>query len=171
MRCEECGFDWDCDPEAVIASLRSLPRKFAAPLTRFLDGEDARDVLTARPAPTVWSAIEYAAHMPDALDFYDDRIARVLAGDLQLPGMDPDAVAIEKSYATQDPVDVHARITARAEHLADRLAALDRDAWQRAGIGVDGAVRTVLVLARRAAHEGQHHLLDIGRGLRSVRGR
>jgi hypothetical protein len=43
------------------------------------------------------------------------------------------------------------------------LRDLDDAAWGRVGIGSEGDERTVLVLARRAAHEVVHHLMDVER--------
>jgi hypothetical protein len=42
--------------------------------------------------------------------------------------------------------------------------------WDRVGLR-RGEERSVRFTARRAVHEGSHHLLDIGRGLRAVRDR
>ena len=37
--------------------------------------------MRARPDPDTWSALEYAAHLRDALRFYEDRIRRTLSED------------------------------------------------------------------------------------------
>ena len=59
-------------------------------------------------------------------------------------------------------------VAANAERLAATVDAVPDDGWERVGIR-GGEERSVLVTARRAVHEGSHHLLDIGRGLRAVR--
>jgi hypothetical protein len=59
-------------------------------------------------------------------------------------------------------------LAANAEQLAATVEAVPVDGWDRAGLR-RGEERTVLLQARRAVHEGGHHLLDIGRGLRTVR--
>ena len=74
-------------------------------------------------------------------------------------------------YNERDPEETAAAVAAAAGGLAERLAAIDADQWDRVGLGSDGDERTVLVLGRRAAHEAHHHLLDVGRVLRHVRGR
>ena len=49
-------------------------------------------MLRTRPEPTVWSALEYAAHTRDAFTFYAERIERVLNEDRpQLTPFDFDA--------------------------------------------------------------------------------
>ena len=67
-----------------------------------------------------------------------------------LPGEDGDALA------------------ANAERLAATVESVPEGGWDRVGLRRDEE-RSVLVTARRAVHEGSHHLLDIGRGLRAVR--
>jgi hypothetical protein len=54
--------------------------------------------------------------------------------------------------------------------LIARVTPLDTDQWARVAIGSDGDERTVLTLARRAAHEAHHHALDIRRVLAAVDG-
>jgi len=169
--CAECGFDWDgLAPPAIPAAIRALPARFAKPLSRFLPGEDGAALLRARPQPTVWSALEYAAHTRDAVDFYHRRIGRVLAEERpSLTAFDPDALCERRRYAEEAPADVLAGFEQVTAAAAGRLESLDPPAWERVGIGSSGDERTVLVLARRAVHEGRHHLLDIGRVLRHVR--
>ena len=169
--CAECGFDWDgLDSAALPAAIRALPGRFAKPLTRFLPGEDGAELLRARPEAAVWSALEYAAHTRDAVELYDQRIARVLTEDRpRLAPFDPDAACEERRYSEEVPGEVLAGFERVAAAAADRLEALDPRGWERVGVGSSGEDRTVLVLARRMVHEGHHHLLDIGRVLRRVR--
>ncbi|MBA3655189.1 MAG: DinB family protein [Actinobacteria bacterium] len=166
MRCEECGFDWDGEPIGI----GTFADRFAKPLTRFLKNEDANVVLRARPEPAVWSALEYVAHTRDALAFYVDRIRRVLTEDRpRMTKVDFDDLCVDRGYNSADPAQTAAELGAVERELVDQLADLTPAQWARVGIGSDGDERTVLALARRAAHEGNHHLLDVGRVLRRVR--
>lgn len=168
-RCEECGFDFDSvTPESAPASIRDFGRRYRAPLTRLLKGED-ESVLRTRPAEGVWSAIEYAGHVRDVFGLFDRRVARILAEeDPVLELIDPDALVRDGDYRALGPVAVADELARSADTFAARLEALTADQWERAGTR-DGERRTVLDLARRGVHEGSHHLLDIGRGLRAVR--
>lgn len=168
-RCEECGFDFDAvTPESAPATIRDFGRRYRAPFTRLLKGED-ESVLRARPAPDVWSAIEYAAHVRIVFDLFDRRVAQLLEeDDPVLEIIDHDALVDVGDYRRHAPAAVVDELTAAAEALATRLEALTPEQWERAGTR-DGERRTVLEVAQRGAHEGSHHLLDIGRGLRSVR--
>jgi hypothetical protein len=165
QRCAECGFDPDAHGiERLPAALRDLGRRYRPPFTRLLRGED-ESILRIRPEPEVWSAAEYLAHAVDVLAFYRRRIRRVVEEDRpRLDGRDPDSFA--------DPIEIEptlARLAAVADELAATLEGLDAAGWARVGIGLEGDERDVTVLARRALHDAEHHLLDVGRGLRRVR--
>jgi hypothetical protein len=170
-RCSECGFEYASvqagDAPAVI---RAFPKRYRAPLTRLLPSEDV-SILRTRPDPSTWSALEYAAHVRDVFGAYGERIHRALVEDRPVfEGMDPDAMAVEGRYNEQDPEVVAAELAANAEALAVILEEVPGDGWDRVGIR-SGEERSVLFTAQGAAHEGNHHLLDVGRVLRSVRGR
>ena len=171
-RCGECGFDYDATDLATVAdAVRGLGRRYRAPLTRGLPEEDLDAVLRRRPSPEVWSALEYACHARDALALYDWRIDRVLTRSRpELPAMRRDEVVSERAYNTQAPADVTDELAAAAAGLADRLRAVPDDGWDRVGVR-EGDELSVAWMARNALHEGSHHLLDIGRVLRQVRGR
>jgi DinB family protein len=154
----------------AITAIRGLPRRFRAPLTRLLPGEDD-SVLRARPEPQTWSALEYAAHVRDVLGWYEGWVRQILAEERPvLEGIDRDDAAVEHRYNEQDPEAVVDELAARAEALAASLEAVPDDAWDRIGVR-GGEERSIATHARRAVHEGSHHLLDIGRGLRAVRDR
>jgi len=153
--------------EAVVA-IRGFGRRYRAPLTRLLAGED-ESILRTRPAPETWSALEYAAHVRDVFDWYARWVRQVLAEDRPaLEGPSPDEAAVARAYNQQSPAVVVTELADRAEGLATILEAVPAEGRQRAGTR-GGEERSVEVLARRAVHEGSHHLLDIGRGLRAVR--
>ena len=120
----------------------------------------------------MWSGLEYAVHMGVALEWYGERIERALTEDRPRYEAYGFGEACDRDrYNERSPADAAAAVAAAADGLAARLEGLDAGQWERVGIGSDGDERTVLVLARRAVHDGNHHLLDIGRVLRRVRGR
>ena len=171
--CEECGFDWEAHgPAEVVEVLRRAPRRYEAPLTRFLPGEDPEVVLRTRPEPDVWSALEYAVHLGVALAWYGERVERVLTEERPTMAAYRFGPAADRDRYNERPIGEAAdSIGAAAAALAERLEGLAPEQWERVGVGSEGDERTVLVLGRRAAHEVAHHLLDIGRVLRRVRGR
>ncbi|HEV2310917.1 MAG TPA: DinB family protein, partial [Acidimicrobiia bacterium] len=59
-------------------------------------------------------------------------------------------------------------LEAATRALAVELEYVKDDGWSRRAYR-DGLEMTVAWMARNAVHEGRHHLLDIGRALRSAR--
>ncbi len=169
MRCDECGFDGsELSPDDAIAAIRRFPKRYGAPLTRLLPGEDAQ-TLRRRPAPATWSALEYAAHVGDVFAAYASHVRRAVEEDRpQLDGPGPDELAESRRYNEQDPAAVAGEVAANAELLASTLEGVPAEGWDRVGLR-HGEERSVLVIARRAVHEGDHHLLDMGRSLRAAR--
>jgi hypothetical protein len=122
-----------------------------------------------RPQPDVWSALEYTAHLRDAIAFYEQRIDRVVTEDgPTLTAFGFAAACEERRYNDENPEVTLAGLEAAATRLAARLEGLAADKWARSGIGSEGGERSVLVLARRGAHECRHHALDIARVLERV---
>jgi DinB family protein len=160
--CAECGFASDAASRAdVLAIIRSGPERFAAQLA----GYD-RTALQRRPAPTTWSALEYTVHMGPGLQFYADRITRVLTEDEPALAAYDFTKACDRDRYNERDVDASLQaLSAVVDRLGGVLDAASPEAWQRVGIGSEGDRRTVYLLARRAAHEVQHHLLDVRRVL------
>lgn len=174
FHCDECGFDARTVSEAeLVTTIGSFARRFRAPLTRFLPGEDGAAVVRHRPAPDVWSALEYAGHVRDVLAFYRRRVELVLAE--ERPTFErigqvtpPERVA---TFHDEDEARTAEELATEATALADLLGSLAPEQWGRIGLSSegDGAERPIRQLAERAAHDAHHHLLDVGRSLRSAR--
>ncbi len=173
--CEECGLDVDSlSPADTATSLRSFAKRYRAPLTRFLPSEDGDVIVRQRPDPSTWSALEYACHVRDVFDVYTTRVQRTLVEDTPtFEPMDRDERARRDRYNEQDPGAVADQLAANAERLAELLGGVDADDWERTAITPhpEPAPRTLLSMARHVVHEGSHHLLDVGRVMRSVRGK
>lgn len=170
--CPECRFDpAELGPADLPQAARDLGRKYRAPLSRFLPGEDGPELVRTRPEPDVWSPLEYACHVRDALALLAGRVQRALAeDDPQLEMWDHEAAVESEHYAEQDPARVADQLADNAELLAAVLADVPDGAWDRPAHR-ETTRFTVLGLGRFAVHEGRHHLLDVGRGLRAARGR
>jgi len=169
-RCQECGFDYETlDPAEIPTALRGFAKRYRAPLTRFLPGEDGDAVVRQPPAEGTWSALEYAAHVRDVFAAYDRWIGRCLNEDRPvLDGPTPDHLATERRYNDDDPVAVADALAANVEHLAATVESLPAGVWDRVGLRRNEE-RSIRFTAGRAVHEGSHHLLDIGRGMRALR--
>jgi len=104
-RCDECGFVYaEVSPADAVEKLRSFGRRYKAPLTRFLAGEDGDSLLRERPEDGVWSPLEYAAHVRDVFAWYDERVRRSLSEDRPPDdGPGPDEAADAGHYNDLDP--------------------------------------------------------------------
>ncbi len=173
--CEECGFDYDGPAPAELPdALRVFGRRYRAPLTRFLPGEDGATLIRARPLPDTWSALEYACHVRDVLEVQRERLEIALAEHRPtFPSKGMYGWPEERAYNEEDAAVVLNDLAARAEGLATLVATIGDDGWDRPLVYSypEPADRTVLWLVRHTVHEGHHHLLDVGRVLRAARGR
>jgi hypothetical protein len=171
-RCAECGFDpSELRPPDTAVAVRSFVRRYQAPLTRALPGEDLDDIVRRSPAPGVWSALEYGAHVRDIFRVFDARVRCALARD------EPDEMVVdwEGLVAAASPglvrKDVIDDLADAAASLAITLSELTPADWELPGFTGRGHRVPVRDLSLAAVHEGSHHLLDIGRALRAARGR
>jgi hypothetical protein len=115
-----------------------------------------------RPKSTVWSSLEYAAHVRDVYRRYDERIESMLTTDNPLfANWDQDASAQEEHYEAQDPATVVADLERFATQLADHLADLTPAQWQRPGRRSDGASFSIDSISRYMIHDTIHHVWDV----------
>ncbi|AEG43085.1 DinB family protein [Isoptericola variabilis] len=153
--CPECGFvAADVEVAEVGGAVRGTLPRWRAALAR----PDARE----RPAPGVWSPLEYGAHVRDVFRVFDDRLALMLAeDDPRFANWDQDAAAIEGAYATQDPAVVADELAASGEAVAARFDAVTPDQHERPGRRSNGSVFTVRTLGAYFLHDVVHHLHDV----------
>ena len=154
--CPECGFDAASVPPIEVADrLRRNIDDWTQVLARPAG-------LRERPAPTVWSPLEYACHIRDVYRLFDQRLILMLTRDDPLfPNWDQDATAVASRYGAQDPATVSAELAAAGTVLADRFAALTPEQWARTGRRSDGAVFTVESFSLYYLHDVLHHLGDV----------
>jgi DinB superfamily len=155
--CPACGLD------ATVLAAADLPKVLRDAAREFADvllslGEAAR----RRPAPGVWSPLEYGCHVRDAVRRADARTALMLTTeDPVFENWDQDAAAVEDAYGEQDPARVAAELVEAADRLARTHETLPATSWERTGRRSDGAPFTVLTLGRYFAHDLVHHLHDV----------
>ena len=158
--CEACGFDAaDYTQQDLLGTLRAL-----APIWRTMtEGIDA-DVLAARPAPEVWSAVEYAAHSRDVTGAMGYLLHLALTEDHPSLGPPPDDV----DHDVPDELDkAIAGLEENAARLVRKASKAGDEEWAReVDIGDDTVDGTWLVA--HAVHDATHHLRDVGRGLHSL---
>ena len=98
--CPECGFEAGTVAGPEIAGLL---RQTALGWQEALSGADVRH----RPAPDVWSVLEYAGHCRDVYQLFGTRLNQMLEqDDPEFSNWDQDANALEKRYWAGDPATV-----------------------------------------------------------------
>ena len=154
--CPECGVDVSVlSPQDVAAEVRSS-------LPRWQEALSRADV-AARPAPNVWSTLEYGAHVRDVFRVMHYRLDLMLTREAPaFPDWDQDETAIEDDYAGQDPHAVVTQLSAAGRGFADALDSVLRRDLGRPGKRGNGSQFTVETLGRYAWHDVAHHLHDVG---------
>src|SRR5262249_26039356 len=146
--CEVCGFEWDAITAGEVAPrLTAATAGFAELL-----GAD-RAVVTVRPRPDRWSALEYGAHLRDVLINVRDRIFVGLAED------DPVTKPMYRElripfYASETPQGVAADLTSAAALFVRTFDGLTADQLTRTLVYAYPAVasRSLLWTAAQALH-------------------
>ena len=154
-RCPDCGFDAASLPREEIGE-RLLAA--SAELGSALGGRTARQ----RPAPAIWSPLEYACHVRDVCRVFAQRLHRLLTeDDPAFANWDQDATALADDYQSQDPDVVSRQLRAESRTLAGAWQTVPADAWERTGRRSDGAVFTVERLGQYLVHDLVHHVCDV----------
>jgi hypothetical protein len=153
--CPDCGLDTRQVPRDEVAGL------LRANAGRWLVVLD-HTVVRERPAPAVWSPLEYACHVRDVLLRFDQRLRLMLTQtDPLFADWNQDATAVQERYGEQDPLRVAAELREAAEALALDFEQVSGPQWARSGRRSDGATFTVESFARYFIHDPIHHLYDV----------
>jgi hypothetical protein len=155
--CEQCHFDGGTfDDGALLVAIRELGPRWRAALAA--NG----DRLRTRPAPDVWSPLEYAAHTRDVTALHVFGVEQALTGtEPVLPAVEPGlADAAAEHYGAEEPEAVTAAIEREANRLAALAEAAGPDAWMH-GITLGTNRSNVRQLLEHALHDSVHHLDDI----------
>lgn len=151
--CPECGFTPPPATEVAGRVRATIPR-WQAVLAR----PDARD----RPAPQVWSPLEYGCHVRDVCAVFGVRARLILAQeDPVFADWDQDQTAIDERYHEQDPADVADEYATEAERTAEIFERVPAGAWERRGVRSNGSEFTTATLAVYFLHDLEHHLHDV----------
>jgi hypothetical protein len=158
--CAECGFTY------ASVSAADLPRRLVDAGHRFSVRLVAIPDPRRRPAPSVWSPLEYTCHVRDVLRVQGERLALALRADNpEFAPMGREERAVLDAYNLQDPQIVLTELAEAAQDLARAFGALRPEQWSRTGIYNWPTVgsRTVVWLGQHTVHEVEHHLMDLTR--------
>jgi S-DNA-T family DNA segregation ATPase FtsK/SpoIIIE len=161
----ECGFRYDevgagSIPERLLHAVRKLREEVAG---------ESDAVVRCRPAPAVWSPLEYCCHLRDVLITQRERVVRVLVEErpTMLP-MHREERAMLTRYAEEEPSRVLAQLGMAAEMASWTFASLDASQWMRECRYnyPEPMTRSLEWVGRHSLHEAVHHLADVRRILR-----
>ncbi len=166
--CGECGVDVRTIPADDLSNqLHDSVERW----TDLLVGPEVNPVhVMARPAPTTWSAVEYASHVADVMDLFQQRIFLMISEDNPtFPSFDPDEAATH--YVGRTPDKAASLLAGASNRLGDVFDSLAPQLWDRTGARADGAPFTVLSLSRYFMHDNLHHLHDAQQNLLRIEGK
>jgi len=155
-RCEACGLAaGEVDPATIGGRARVAAQEWVHILQE-------HPAVEARPAPQVWSPLEYAGHVRDVYRVFDDRLALMLTTDApRFANWDQDETAVLRRYDLADPDEVAVELEQAAAALADRVDALRPEERTRPGTRSDGSAFVVDTLLQYFLHDVVHHLWDV----------
>ncbi len=154
--CPDCGFD---PAEQALDDLPRLIRDTATTWSEVL----ARPDVGVRPAPDVWSPLEYGCHVRDVHVLFAERLRLMLDEDEPtFANWDQDATAVESDYPSQDPVVVAGDLVDAAGTVAGIYATVTPATRDRRGMRSNGDVFSVESLGSYHLHDVVHHLHDVG---------
>ena len=153
--CPECGYD----ASAIAgADIPARVRGAVAAMQAALQAPGAAE----RPAPEVWSSVEYAAHLRDVCIVFGTRLAAMRGThDPMFPNWDQDETARTERYWELAPATVAAELGVEGERLAADFDTVRTEEWQRPGRRSNGSVFTVDTLGRYLLHDLEHHVHDV----------
>ncbi|HEY5981140.1 MAG TPA: DinB family protein [Microlunatus sp.] len=155
-RCEQCEF------AAGEIAVDEVPERAFVAAEEWVAILRSSPAVAARPQPTVWSPLEYGAHVRDVYRLFDERLALMLAEDEPtFANWDQDRTALQERYAEQDPEVVADELEVAALSFVARVRALRADQLERRGFRSDGSEFTVTTLCQYFLHDVIHHLWDV----------
>jgi hypothetical protein len=163
--CAACGFDGaSYDDRALLAALRNLGTTWRTQMNA------SGSALRVRPAPEVWSAIEYAAHSRDVTALHAFGVEQALiTEEPNFPSIDGEDLirSAAASYRDADPVQVVDGLEGEATRMVRLADEAGTQVWSR-GLTIGGSRMDVRRLLEHALHDSVHHLVDVKRGLSTI---
>lgn len=148
--------------DRIIASLK----RNQTILDGILHGLTQAEATAATDGADGWSVVQVVCHLRDLEAIYSARIDSMLTGDNPtFPRIDPNAMATEGDYATQDLRTVRAALLANRRVTLTTLDNLIPDAWWATGTHPVYGSQTVERLAFQIVTHDLDHLEQITRCL------
>ena len=165
---DECGFVYDA---VEVASVPPALRTACATIADLLRRPELAGPVRRRPAPAVWSALEYGGHLRDVLLVQRERVLLALVVDEpDVAPMHRDERVLLAGYNDDEPGVVAAELVMAAELFARLIDRLDGAQLARPALFHYPVTARVDLgwVARHTLHEAIHHLADVRRVLDQV---
>jgi DinB superfamily len=160
-RCEQCGFVYGGIGTADIPdAMRALSLQYQDALLE----PGVAGLVRMRPAPDVWSALEYACHVRDVWLVQRDRAILALVEDTPTYArMCPDERTYLAGYQREDVTEVAGEVVMGANLMAKLFEGLASHQLARPCIYnyPEPLERDVAWLGHHTLHEATHHLEDL----------
>ena len=154
--CDQCGL------EAASVPREQLGERFFVAAEEWVQILSDSPAVEVRPAPAVWSPLEYGAHVRDLYVITGQRLELMLThDDAVFADWDQNEAARTGAYAEQDPERVAEDLEAAAQRLVSQVAEIEARAWERQGTRSNGSVFTVETFLQYVLHDVVHHLWDV----------
>lgn len=154
-RCPECDFEAGAVAGAAIPA---LVRGFAARWAEVL----VRPDVARRPAPAVWSPLEYACHVRDMVRLLGERVKSMRDQENpEFADWDGGAKAVQLAYWAADPGTTFEDLERSTRRTVAILESVPAEGWDRPGHRSDGKDFTIASLGQYIGHEMEHHLHDV----------
>lgn len=151
--CDECGYV-PHDAATTVDRLESVAERWR----RVLERAD----VAQRPAPRVWSPLEYAGHSRDLIEVLGERLAAMLESENPTyADFDGEEAVLAHEYWKADPAALSRGIDEATARTLDVLGRIGPRDWERTGRRGDGYVFTIATLCRYIVHDVEHHLWDV----------
>ena len=154
--CEGCGLDRD-----AITADEVIPRVRAG-LSGVLGAlAPGSPDLARRPAPGVWSVLEYSAHIRDVLLNQREGIIVALVEDEPVKQRMYREQRVDLGmYALETAAEISKSIEVAGRLFTNTFAVLSPEQLARTAVYA-GQSRTLLWVGAQAVHEVEHHLADV----------
>lgn len=153
--CPQCGFD------AALIHPTDVGERIRRDADEWYERLHEPGTRT-RPAPGVWSILEYGCHVRDVHRIFNRRVHLMLTEhDPRFPNWDQDETALVDDYPSQDPQVVADELRDAASAVADTYASVPADAWPRRGLRSNGSEFTITSISRYHLHDIVHHAWDV----------
>lgn len=152
--CTECGYA-PHDPTQTRTRLGSAAERWGRVLER--------PNLAERPAPRIWSPLEYAGHSRDLIEVLGERVTAMLdAENPTYEDFDGEAAVLAHEYWKADAANLARGVQEATDRTQKILGRIGQGDWKRSGRRGDGYVFTLSTLCQYIVHDVEHHLVDVG---------